>query len=77
MMSRASSFVCVLDERIYAQCPDSCLDSAAGFRDLDLGCIKEMIVWIRYDSKFDFRIRIEDKRPGDKYCKNDDSEIFI
>ena len=69
MMSRASSFVCVLDERIYAQCPDSCLDSAAGFRDLDFGCIKEMIVWIRYDSKFDFCIRVEDKRPGDKYCK--------
>ena len=59
MMSRASSFVCVLDEnfskpeRIYTQCPDS----AAGFRVLDLGYVKEMIVWARNDSKFDFRIR--------------------
>ena len=35
----------------------------------DLGYVKEMIIWIRYDSKFDFRIRVEAKRPGDKYCK--------
>ena len=41
----------------------------SGFRDFDLGCVKEMIVWIRYDSKFDFRIRVEAKRPGDKYYK--------
>ena len=41
----------------------------SGFRDFDLGCVKEMIVWIRYDSQFDFRIRVEAKRLVDKYCK--------
>ena len=74
MMSRAS-FLFVSWMRISPSQRESRYN--VRIQRFDLGCVKEMIVWIRYDSKFDFRIRVEAKRPGDKYCKNDDSEIFI